>query len=367
LHAAIARVLAGDLNGALEPLQLAYESAAHSPLDNVAYDATAVLALVHAVAGETRRAETWLRRNLALPLPGTWVAPHTRRSADAARRLIALDRLEVEPVTGDDAPFDHRVNELWPLTTFADALHATLAGMPLEALDLIDRARAAHRDWLDHGAVATPLLVAAEVDALLVTGRGNEARRVLATAPDSDPMLQVSQARLALLTGQPHAARRLAADSTWTRRATVRHRLEMLLIHAVAAARTGDRDAATERIGRAVDGVRMTGAVRILTTVARAELAPLLDAAPGAADVLAEPSLADAADLFPAGVTLIELTRGEGRVLDLLARGLTLQQVADTLVVSYNTVKTQQRSLYRKLGTNSRPDAIARARHLGLI
>jgi LuxR family maltose regulon positive regulatory protein len=82
---------------------------------------------------------------------------------------------------------------------------------------------------------------------------------------------------------------------------------------------------------------------------------------------LAEPSLADAADLFPAGVTLIELTRGEGRVLDLLARGLTLQQVADTLVVSYNTVKTQQRSLYRKLGTNSRPDAIARARHLGLI
>ena len=54
-------------------------------------------------------------------------------------------------------------------------------------------------------------------------------------------------------------------------------------------------------------------------------------------------------------------------MLEQLARGRTIQQTADELVVSYNTVKTQQRSLYRKLDANTRIAAIARARHVGLL
>ena len=58
---------------------------------------------------------------------------------------------------------------------------------------------------------------------------------------------------------------------------------------------------------------------------------------------------------------------GRYELLEKLAEGLSLQQTADALVVSYNTIRTQQASLYRKLGTNTRTDAIARARQQGLL
>jgi LuxR family transcriptional regulator, maltose regulon positive regulatory protein len=47
--------------------------------------------------------------------------------------------------------------------------------------------------------------------------------------------------------------------------------------------------------------------------------------------------------------------------------GLTSAEIASELFVSVHTVKSQQASLYRKLGTSSRSQAISRARQLGLL
>jgi LuxR family maltose regulon positive regulatory protein len=41
--------------------------------------------------------------------------------------------------------------------------------------------------------------------------------------------------------------------------------------------------------------------------------------------------------------------------------------MADDLFVSYNTVKTQMRSLYQKLGARSREQALVRAHEHGLL
>ncbi|HZC72839.1 MAG TPA: helix-turn-helix transcriptional regulator [Jatrophihabitans sp.] len=98
----------------------------------------------------------------------------------------------------------------------------------------------------------------------------------------------------------------------------------------------------------------------------RADLHALSRGLPATEQLLAE-TLAARRDLFPSPVTVIRLTDREQRVLEQLARGRTIQQTADELVVSYNTVKTQQRSLYRKLDANTRIAAIARARHVGLL
>jgi DNA-binding CsgD family transcriptional regulator len=46
---------------------------------------------------------------------------------------------------------------------------------------------------------------------------------------------------------------------------------------------------------------------------------------------------------------------------------LTVSEIASARVVSPNTVKTQLRSLFQKLGVNSRRDAVAAARRLGLL
>jgi len=60
------------------------------------------------------------------------------------------------------------------------------------------------------------------------------------------------------------------------------------------------------------------------------------------------------------------LTRRELVVLRHLAEGVTLDEIAGTLFVTRNTVKSQVRSLYRKIGTSSRAEAIAWARTAGL-
>jgi DNA-binding CsgD family transcriptional regulator len=57
-----------------------------------------------------------------------------------------------------------------------------------------------------------------------------------------------------------------------------------------------------------------------------------------------------------------DLSRREEVVLAHLAQELTLDEVAKSLFVSRNTVKSQVRSLYRKLGVTCRADAVARAR-----
>ena len=61
------------------------------------------------------------------------------------------------------------------------------------------------------------------------------------------------------------------------------------------------------------------------------------------------------------------LTAAELRVLPLLVTHLTAQEIAAELFVSVHTVRSQQASLYRKLGTSSRGQAVIRARQLGLL
>ena len=58
------------------------------------------------------------------------------------------------------------------------------------------------------------------------------------------------------------------------------------------------------------------------------------------------------------------LSPQEQRVLRLLVAGLSNQEIARELVVSINTIKTQIRSIYRKLDVNDREEARAIARQL---
>jgi LuxR family maltose regulon positive regulatory protein len=60
-------------------------------------------------------------------------------------------------------------------------------------------------------------------------------------------------------------------------------------------------------------------------------------------------------------------SEAEAAVLRLLASDLSARQIAATLFLSLNTVRTHTRAIYRKLGVNSRAEAVARADVLGLL
>ena len=62
-----------------------------------------------------------------------------------------------------------------------------------------------------------------------------------------------------------------------------------------------------------------------------------------------------------------ELSQRELDVLRLLPGRLSQREIAAELYVSFNTVRTHTRVIFRKLGVTSRADAVARARELGLL
>jgi LuxR family maltose regulon positive regulatory protein len=61
------------------------------------------------------------------------------------------------------------------------------------------------------------------------------------------------------------------------------------------------------------------------------------------------------------------LTEREQAILRLLPGPMSQRELATSLFVTANTLKTHLRAIYRKLGAESRGDAVARARSLGLI
>ena len=54
-------------------------------------------------------------------------------------------------------------------------------------------------------------------------------------------------------------------------------------------------------------------------------------------------------------------------MLQLLADGLTYREIAETMFVSVNTVKSHLKSIYGKLGGHNRREAMAQARMLHLL
>jgi len=74
------------------------------------------------------------------------------------------------------------------------------------------------------------------------------------------------------------------------------------------------------------------------------------------------------ADELAARRALVDpLTGREQTILRYLASTLSTSEIAGELYVTVNTVKTHQRTVYRKLGAGSRRDAVRRARALRLL
>jgi LuxR family maltose regulon positive regulatory protein len=80
------------------------------------------------------------------------------------------------------------------------------------------------------------------------------------------------------------------------------------------------------------------------------------------------PEMAGAAHIQSPKSELIEpLSEREFEVLQLIAEGLTNQEIATRLFLSLNTVKTHTRNIYGKLNVHRRTQAIARSQELGLL
>ncbi len=74
-----------------------------------------------------------------------------------------------------------------------------------------------------------------------------------------------------------------------------------------------------------------------------------------------------ASSVATSGHVLDGPSEAELAVLQLLASDLSAREIGKSLFLSPNTIRTHTRVIYRKLGVNSRAEAVARATSLGLL
>jgi DNA-binding NarL/FixJ family response regulator len=70
---------------------------------------------------------------------------------------------------------------------------------------------------------------------------------------------------------------------------------------------------------------------------------------------------------LPVSARLPELSEREAQILNLVSKGLTNRDIAQTLILSRRTVEAHVNQIYRKLAVNSRTQAVFEARAFGLV
>jgi len=193
--------------------------------------------------------------------------------------------------------------------------------------------------------------------------------------------LPLSQARVHLAQGDTSAA--LAALSPRREQVEARgwqdERLKVMVLQAVALQAHGEQEKAVHLLCDALALAEPGGFIRLFVDEGR-PMAQLLSAAEATGmvpDYLgkllavfeAEEQKSEATSyLPPPAQSLIEpLSRREVEVLQLIAQGLSNQEISERLVLALETVKGHNKKIFGKLQVQRRTEAVARARELGLL
>ena len=296
----------------------------------------------------------------------------------ALRLLDDADPAALSPLPGEP--------DIAALLTLARARAALAEGDADRASDLARLAREKYEK-------AGPVLSALDFDAALRAGDLRLAAAALGPPASEDergkrrerPDQATARARLLLADGDPAAALTLALTvarddqdgAAAGPRPTLRDRVTALLTAVVAARRTGSDDVAARLLEQALANAEphemyrpfLDGGGAVHSAIALL-ISPSSPAAGFAARVherfVCQPSSRAAGSPFT-GHEMPALTPSELAVLRLLRSYMSNQEIADTLFLSVNTVKTHLRSVYYKLGVSSRREAVERGVRLQIL
>lgn len=276
-----------------------------------------------------------------------------------AHALAAVERLDPDAAALVAASGEHPADELWPERLLLRVRWDQVTGNHGGTLEVLSRVRAEHP--VPPGSFAAQVVTHAHVVALTLMDVPEQARGELEDDPALlPPLTAVARVRLMLYLEDPsasvHAARQLIARD----RLGPSARAEALLLASWAhELLVGTPHAGYARAAGAL--IVQEGLWRTLALVPP----PIRAAAAVRPPAHAAPLIARA--LVPQPDASVRVTAREREVLRALAEGGSLPEIAGRLHVSVNTVKSQVRSAYRRLGVSSRQSAISEASRRGFL
>ena len=363
LQWAITFQLAGAEIDATAQFMQTYRGAVAGGIEFVARNSAGNLALLWAVAGHVPRADMWLTREVDFGDGGAVLAPMVRVGGLVATVLTRLDRLDTPGATAALTELrepSHR-EELWAHVAYAHAQHALITGSAYSGLAMVQRLADERVLQCSPSSFARILITSVRADLHLALGQGNLAAATIDETELDHPILVMAAARVALYTGRPEQALAIVAQSSAPNAGAPRVHIEALLIRAAARLALGALETAVQCWRTACELAEQSACYRPFTTVSATVRRRLSDAS----GIAPSPNID--VSIFPEAVALIQLSAREHVVLTGLARGMSSQQIADEQFVSSHTIRSQMRTVYRKLGAHSKAEAITIARTLRLL
>ncbi len=192
--------------------------------------------------------------------------------------------------------------------------------------------------------------------------------------------LPLSQARVYLAQGDPSAA--LAVLQAWRQQVEAKgwqdERLKVMVLQAVALQAHGEKDQAVQLLCDALALAEPGGFIRLFVDegLPMAHLLSETEALGMLPDYIgkllaafeAEKQQGENNSYPPPAQPLIEpLSPREVEVLQLIAQGLSNQEISERLFLALGTVKGHNQQIFGKLQVQRRTEAVARARELGLL
>jgi LuxR family maltose regulon positive regulatory protein len=166
----------------------------------------------------------------------------------------------------------------------------------------------------------------------------------------------------------------VAPERDWPAPATRRDRLQHAVLATLWADARGDESTALHHLEDALVAAA-PGALRSVFLDERTTMVRLMSQRieqgtrepEFAVDLLNRMSDSPLPLRLPRSPIVIPLTERERAMLRYLATSLSNAEISNELYITVNTVKTHQRTIYRKLAVRGRRDAVRRGRELGLI
>lgn len=300
----------------------------------------------------------------------SWSRPQGSRGSYPAAGLhlaeafLALEQFDPEGARAALTPLDlHAATiEHWPFLLRVQGIARLQQGRGFSGVAELNQEIAARKTRKTSAAMYA-LLAATASDLLLAEGQPARAQRALAKYGTARGAA-AARARVALALGMPQLALTEVQDLIWPDTHIPRLQSEALLTSAVALAQLGEAQRAGESLRHGLD---VLDAVELRLPLMMVPRNALLSLTSGRERDELEERLTEIPDVFGQPNRASELSARERLVLSQLAQGNRVEDIAAALFVSPNTVKTQLRSIYRKLGASSRDQAIVLGRAQGLL